>query len=147
MPFRFSLAAVLVVRKNVEQREERALKKIQLDMAHATRELEQLDAEIAHVQAAREQAMQVPIPAVQLHAYEERAELATEKKKILVVQIQKLRLELAGQMKVYQAAHRDREALTDMLKKRREEYDQEQTRQQQKQLDDMFMARRHRNEQ
>jgi hypothetical protein len=32
-----------------------------------------------------------------------------------------------------------------MLEKQREAYDQEQSRQQQKQLDDMFMARRHRN--
>jgi flagellar biosynthesis chaperone FliJ len=68
-----------------------------------------------------------------------------EEKKILVVQIQKLRLVLAEQMKVYQASHRDREALTDMMEKQRDEYDQEQSRAQQKQLDDMFMARRHRN--
>ena len=145
MPFRLPLAAVLLVRKNAEQREERALKKIQLEMAHATRELEELNAEIACVQAAREQAMQEPIPAVQLHAYLERAEVAAEKKKDLVNQIQTLRQGLAQQMKVYQASHRDREALTDMLEKQREAYDQGQAREQQKQLDDMFMARRHRN--
>ena len=144
MPFRFPLAAVLLVREHAEQREERALKKLQLDMSRATRELEELNAEIAHVQAAREQAMQVPIPAVQLQAYEARAEVATEKKKNLLVEIQKLRLELAEQMKAYQASHRDREALTDMLKKQREKYDLEQSRAQQKQLDDMFMSRRHR---
>jgi flagellar export protein FliJ len=145
MPFRFPLAAVLMVREHAEQREERALKKLRLEMARSTRELEELDAEIAHVQAEREQAMQAPIPAVQLQAYEERAEVAMEEKKILVVQIQKLRLVLAEQMKVYQASHRDREALTDMMEKQRDEYDQEQSRAQQKQLDDMFMARRHRN--
>ena len=144
MPFRFPFAAVLLVREHAEQREERALKKLQLDMSRAARELEELNAEIARVQTAREQAMQVPIPAVQLQAYEGRAEAATEKKKILVVQIQKLRLELAEQMKVYQASHRDREALTGMLEKQRDEYDQKQSRAQQKQLDDMFMARRHR---
>ena len=145
MPFRFPLAAVLLVRKNAEQREERALKKIQLEMAHATRQLEELNAEIANVQDAREQAMQEPIPAVQLHAYLERAEVAAEEKKSLVNQIQILRQGLAQQMKVYQASHRDREALTDMLEKQQEAYDQEQAREQQKQLDDMFIARRHRN--
>jgi flagellar export protein FliJ len=136
---------VLLVRKNAEQREERALKKIQLEMAHATRQLEELNAEIANVQDAREQAMQEPIPAVQLHAYLERAEVAAEEKKSLVNQIQILRQGLAQQMKVYQASHRDREALTDMLEKQQEAYDQEQAREQQKQLDDMFIARRHRN--
>jgi flagellar FliJ protein len=145
MPFRFPLAAVLLVRENAEQREELALKKIQLAIAHAARQLEELNAEIANVQSAREQAMQEPIPAVQLHAYLERAEIAAEKKKVLAIQVQKLRQELAQQMKAYQASHRDREALTDMLEKQREEYDQEQSREQQKQLDDLFMARRHRN--
>jgi flagellar biosynthesis chaperone FliJ len=47
-------------------------------------------------------------------------------------------------MKKYQAAHRDREALTDMLERQKEAYEQELARNQQKQLDDLFMARRHR---
>jgi flagellar export protein FliJ len=144
MPFRFPLAAVLLVRENAEQREERALKKIRLAMAHASRELENLNAEIANLQAARDQAMQQPVAAIQLQAYEQQAREATEKKKALVHQILTLRQELAQQMKVYQAAHRDREALTDMLEKQREAYEQEQSRERQKQLDDLFMARRHR---
>jgi flagellar export protein FliJ len=145
MSFRFPLAAVLLVRENAEQREERALKKIQLEMAHAARQLEELNAEIASVQLARERAMQQPVPAIQLHGYEQRAQEAAEKKKTLVIQIQTLRQALGQQMKVYHAAHRDRESLTDMQEKQREEYDVEQSRKQQKQLDDMFMARRHRN--
>ena len=40
MPFRFPLAAVLMVRENAEQREERALKKIQLELAQLNRQLE-----------------------------------------------------------------------------------------------------------
>lgn len=144
MPFRFPLAAVLLVRENAEQREERALKKLQLEMSHATRQLEELNAEIASVQGAREQAMQQPVPAMQLHGYQQRAQVAAEKKQTLVNRIQTLRQALAQQMKTYQAAHRDRESLTDMLEKQREEYDLEQTRERQKQLDDLYMARRHR---
>lgn len=145
MAFRFPLAAVLLVRENAEQREERALKKLQLEMSHASRQLEELNAEIASVQAAREQAMQQPVPAIQLHGYQQRAQDAAEKKQTLVNRIQTLRQALAQQMKVYQAAHRDRESLTDMLQKKREAYEQEQSREQQKQLDDLYMARRHRN--
>jgi flagellar export protein FliJ len=145
MPFRFPLAAVLLVRENAEQREERALKKIQLEMAHASHQLERLNAEIAKLQAVREQAMQQPVAAIQLQAYEQQAQEAKEMKKVLVHQIQVLRQELQQQMKVYQAAHRDREALTDMRQKQREEYEHEQSRERQKQLDDLFMARRHRN--
>ena len=144
MPFRFPLAAVLMVRENAEQREERALKKIQLELAHLNRQLEELNAQIAKAHDAREQSMREPIPAFQLQAYLTQLEQAAEKKKILLHHLQNLRFELDRQMKVYQACHRDREALSNMFEKQREAYDQEQTREQQKQLDDMFMSRRHR---
>jgi flagellar export protein FliJ len=144
MPFRFPLAAVLLVREEAEKREERALKKIQLEMARISRQLEDLNAEIVLAQEAREQALQQPIPAMELHAHLQRAQNAVEKKKILVHQVQTLRQELARQMMAYRAAHRDREALTEMLQKQRDDYEQEQARTLQKNLDDMFMARRHR---
>jgi flagellar export protein FliJ len=144
MSFRFPLAAVLLVREHAETREERALKKIQIDVARTSRQVEELNAAIAHAHDAREQALQQPIPSFQLHDYQRRVEEAAEKKKTLLHQLQILRQELGRQMKVYQAAHRDREALTGMLQEQREAYEQEQARQQQKQVDDMFMARRHR---
>jgi flagellar export protein FliJ len=145
MPFRFPLAAVLLVRENAEEREERALKKIQLELAHISRQVKEVNAEIARAHDAREESMRKPIPAFQLQAYLTQLEQAAEKKKILLHHLQNLRLELDRQMNVYQACHRDREALSNMLEKQREAYDREQTREQQKQLDDMFMARRHRN--
>jgi flagellar export protein FliJ len=145
MPFRFPLAAVLLVRENAEKREERALQRIQLEIAHATRQVEELNAEIAYAYEAREEALQHLIPAFQLHDYLRRSQAVEEKKKTLLLRLQFLGHELERQMKVYQAAHRDREALTNMLEEQREAYEQEQTRNRQKQLDDLFMARRHRN--
>ena len=44
MAFRFSLATVLRVRESIELREERALKKIQMEMARVSHEIEELDA-------------------------------------------------------------------------------------------------------
>ena len=145
MSFQFPLAAVLLVRENAEKREERALERIQLEIAQASRQVEELNAEIARTQQAREQAMQHLIPAFQLHDYLRQTQAAEEKKNTLLQRLQTLRHELESQMKVYQAAHRDREALTDMLEKQREAYELVQARNQQKQLDDLFMARRHRN--
>lgn len=144
MPFQFPLAAVLLVRENAEKREERALQKIRLEIAHASRQVDELNAEIANAHQAREEAMQHLIPAFQLHDYLRRSQAAEEKKKALLHRLQILGHELERQMKMYQAAHRDREALTDMLEKQRAAYEQEQARNQQKQLDDLFMARRHR---
>lgn len=144
MPFRFPLAAVLLVREHAETREERALKKIQIDVARTSRQVEELNTAMTHAHDARERALQELIPSFQLHHYQRQIEEATEKKKALLHQLQILRQELGRQLKVYQAAHRDREALTGMLQEQRAAYEQEQARAQQKQVDDMFMARRHR---
>ncbi len=144
MAFRFPLAAVLLVRQNAEEREERALKKLQLEMAHALRQVEELDGVIARANHAREQAMQQPIVALQLHGYLWESHQAAEKRQALLHRIAVLRLEIARQMKAYQAAHRDREALSDMQEKQQAAYALKQSREQQKQLDDIFMARRQR---
>ena len=144
MAFRFPLAAVLLIRQHAEEREERALKKIQLAISRVRREMEVIDAEIATAQQARERALQQPTPAFEIHESQRQIEGATERKHLLLEQLEELTRELLQQLKIYQAAHRDREALTDMLEKQREVYDREQARATQKQLDDLFMARRHR---
>ena len=145
MPFRFPLAAVLLVRENAELREERALQKIQQEMAQVSRQIEDLDAEIANVHAIRNQAMLEPVPAFQLHSLWLRAEDAAKRKKPLLERLQILLEDRNRQMIVYQAARRDHETLTDMLEKQRETYEQEQTRKAQKLLDDIYVARRQRN--
>jgi len=55
-----------------------------------------------------------------------------------------LEQEREKRMKLYQVAHRNREMLTDMLNKKRGIYEREWLRDEQKRLDDIFMARRHR---
>jgi len=144
MAFRFPLATVLLVREHAEEREERALKKIQLEISRVRREIEQLDAEIVAAQNLREQALREPIPAFELQESLLRVKVAMDKRHQLALQLETLTRGLIGQLKIYQVAHRDREALTDMLEKQRETYDQEQARANQKRLDDLFMARRHR---
>jgi flagellar export protein FliJ len=145
MPFRFPLAAVLLVREYAELREERVLQKIQQEMAQVSRQIEELDAEIAGVHVARNQIMLEPIAAFQLHSILLRAEDAAKWKKPLLERLRVLLEDRNRQMKVYQAARRDHETLTDMLEKQRESYEQEQTRKAQKLLDDIYVARRQRN--
>jgi flagellar export protein FliJ len=145
MAFRFPLAAVLLVRENAEQREERVLQKIQQEMAQVSRQIDALDAEIADVHGARDRAMVEPIPAFQLHSILLRAEDAAKRRKPLQEKLANLLEDRNRQMKVYQAARRDHEALTNMLQKQREAYEQEQARNAQKQLDDIFISRRRRN--
>ena len=144
MPFRFPLATVLRVRESLEKREERALQKIQLEMARVSHQIEELTARIAKSHVAREQAMAQPIPARDLHTLLWEVQAAGEKKKALHHDLQILEQQRNEQIKVYREAHRDRETMTDMSNKQRDLYEQEQARTQQKSLDDIFIARRHR---
>jgi flagellar export protein FliJ len=144
MAFQFSLATVLRVRESVEKREERALQKIQFEIVRLLRGLEDLNAAIAHAHEEREQALLRSIPAGHLHTFQWEAQTALEKQKALHHQLRNLEQERDQQIQVYRAALRDREMLTDMLDKQRAAYDHEQARTQQKNLDDIFTARRHR---
>src|SRR5580698_9595565 len=119
MPFRFSLATVLQIRESLEKREERALQKIQLEMARVLHQIEELNAEIAKSHKMREQEMAQPIPASHLHMLLWQVQAAGEKRGMLFQNL------LA-------------------LEQQRDLYEQEQARGEQKSLDDIFMARRHR---
>lgn len=145
MAFRFPLAAVLLVRENAKKREEQALHTIQLEIARVSRQIEELDADLASTHDARELAMQQPIPAAELHSFLLRVQAIAELKKALLSRLHALKLDREQQMKVYHAAHRDLETILDMFDDQREAYDQEQNRTEQKTLDDIFAARRQRN--
>jgi flagellar export protein FliJ len=144
MPFHFPLATVLRVRKSLEKREERALQKIQLEMARVSRQNDELSAEIVQAHNGRERALKQPIPAIHLHMHLWTSEAALAKKKSLIRDLQRLEELRDQQLKAYHAAHRNSETLIDLQHKQRDAYDLEQARSQQKQLDDIFIARRQR---
>jgi flagellar export protein FliJ len=144
MPFQFTLATVLQYKESVEQREEHALKEIQLKMAHVARQIEELNATIENAHTARERAMERPIPGSHLQVLVSGANATIENRKTLIVSLQKLEKQRDEQMKKYEVAHRNREMLTDIQDKQRSIFDLEQNRAQQKRLDDIFMSRRKR---
>jgi hypothetical protein len=144
MAFRFSLASVLRVRESVEQREERGLQRIQLQMARVMRQIEELNDAMAKAHVAREQALRRTMPGGELQSMLWQVQAAVEVKKTLVVKLQELEELRLQQMKVYQAAHRDHETMINMFNEQRDAYDVEHARGEQKYLDDIFMARRHR---
>lgn len=144
MAFRFPLATVLRVRESIEKREERALQRIQLDMARVSRQIEELNIGIAKAHEAQKQALRQPTPAGHLHTMIWEAQAAVERKTALIAMLQTLEEQRLKQMKIYQAAHRDHEMLINMYKEQHDAYEVTQVRVQQKFLDDIFMARRHR---
>jgi flagellar export protein FliJ len=144
MAFRFPLATVLRVRESIEQREERALQRIQLEMARVTRQIEDLNEAMAKAHVAREQALRQTMPGGELQSMLWQVQAAGEVKKALLVTLQGLETTRLQQMKVYQAAHRSHETMINMFNDQHDAYEIEQARSQQKYLDDIFMARRHR---
>jgi len=144
MAFQFPLATVLRLRESIERREERALKKIQMEMAGASRQIEELDAAIARAQRERDGALREPMPASHLQAMLAQTALTIEGRKTLQATLRGLEEQRLKQLKVYQAAHRDHEMLIEMRKQQRNAYLLEQERMEQKYLDDIFIARRHR---
>jgi flagellar FliJ protein len=144
MAFRFPLATVLRVKESLEKREERALQRIQLEMARVSHQMEELTEAAAKAHAARNQALLQAVPAGQLHTMLWEAQAAVEAKTALNITLQGLEEQRLKQMKVYLAAHREHETIINLFNEQRNAYELEQTRAQQKYLDDIFIARRHR---
>jgi flagellar FliJ protein len=144
MAFRFPLATVLRVRESIEKREENALQRIQLEMARVARQIEELNAAVAQAHARQNRALREPMRAGELHATLAQIEAAAREKNALLLALQGLEQQRLKQMKVYQAAHRDHETMINMRNEKRDAYELENARSQQKYLDDIFMARRHR---
>jgi flagellar export protein FliJ len=141
MAFRFSLATVLRFRESVEKREELALQKILLEIARTKQRIAQRSAEIALAQEARNKALQHALPAFELQSLTGDVNAALERKKALVESLLPLERQRAAQTATYQAAHRDRQMLSDMAARQRDAYELERARSEQKALDDIFAAR------
>jgi flagellar export protein FliJ len=141
MAFRFSLATVLRFRESIEKREELALQQIQMQIARTQREMDELIAQMAQAQQAREQALQRAVPAVHLQAMVRATEAAAEQKKALRERLRSLENLRVERIQAYQAAHRGRRMLSDIESRQLDAYEQERTRRQQKFLDDIFAAR------
>jgi len=145
MAFRFPLAAVLSVRESMEEHEQRKLEQIQHEIALTMQRIECLDAQSGETLAARERELKQPVPAYQLHAWEAERKALAEKTEKLSICLRKLKADNERQLKVCQAARRDREILTEIRDRQLEAHDVQQGRQEQKVLDDVFISRQKRN--
>jgi flagellar export protein FliJ len=141
MAFRFSLASVLSYRESLERREELALQRIQMEMAQVRKAIDQLTGQIAQAQQTIERVMQKALPAMQMQSMLNQANAAGERKRALLASLEALEQKRQQQMRTYQDAHRSRRMLSDMAKQRRDAWEQERVKSQQKFLDDIFAAR------
>ena len=141
MAFRFSLAAVLRLREIHEQREERALTETLAQVAHARELLLTLEEQMERAAGQREAGLQRQMSAAELQDAYGLAALLKEQRQVNQKRLVELEHARDEQIKIYQAAHRDREVLSKMQQQQRESFLLEQSRRQQKVLDDSFIAR------
>lgn len=142
MAFQFSLDAVLRLRTMVEEREERLLQQIAQELAKVSEQLETAHRRIVESYAAIGQESGNLAFGHELHAAYGEVTQSKELAKDLEARIAKLEPLRDKQRLVYQAARRDREVLTDMYRDQRRAYEHQRAREEQKALDDNYIARR-----
>jgi len=141
MAFRFTLDAVLRFRESVEHSEEAVLLRIVQQILETEQQLDQVEAEQVRIRESREQDLALKLPGVHLMDIAMRElELKTAADG-LRSQLRQLEQERVNQLAVYQTARRDRQVLTELRQQQRQRHQLEQKRQEQKTLDDLFLAR------
>jgi flagellar export protein FliJ len=141
MAFRFKLDAVLRFRESVERTEEAVLHRIVREIAEAQLELERINLNQAHLREQRERDLAQTLPAVHLLEIAEQEEQLNQIADGIRTKLQQLDIQRVKQMAIYQSAHQDRQVLSELREQQQRSYGVEQRRQEQKMLDDMFLAR------
>ena len=141
MAFRFKLDAVLRFREGVEHAEEATLYRVVREIANAETELQQVKINQDRLREQRERELTLKLPAVHLLEIAEREFEFKNAAEALRLRLQKLETQRVKQLAIYQNAHRDRQVLSELRDQQRKAYELEQRRQEQKTLDDLFLAR------
>jgi flagellar export protein FliJ len=142
MSFQFQLAPVLKVRESIEKQEERALERIQLEIALASRQIESAQEAMANARRDWQQALRNATPATHLQSMLEHEQSFDVARQASIEKLARLKAQRDQQLKRYHVAHRDHESLLNIRNERLAEHKQQQARSEQKTLDDIFAARR-----
>jgi len=144
MAYRFTLAAVLKLRESIEERDLHLLELTQHEIAHKLRLLEitqeQEQAEIA----TRERELSAGTYAALVDVVEAVQRRLRERQREMEKSLAELQLRRQKQLATYESSRRDRQVLSELRDRQREEYDARAARHEQRVADDMFLAR-HRN--
>jgi flagellar FliJ protein len=142
MAFRFSLATVLRVRVILEEQEERMLQRILFEIVQTRETIARIDAELSGTTALRRAEVNKPDVGHNVQASYGYVQRLKQDRKELDEKLDKLMQLRDKQVKIYEAARRNREMITDLREEKRTAYESELARNEQKTLDDNFNARR-----
>jgi flagellar export protein FliJ len=141
MAFRFTLDAVRRFRESVEHSEEATLLLIVQQIVVAEQELGQLGEEQVRIRRQREKDLVLKLPASHLMDIAERESQLQVAADGLRLRLRQLETQRLAQLAIYQTARREREVLSKLQERQHHAYHSRQKRQEQKTLDDLFLAR------
>jgi flagellar export protein FliJ len=139
MPFRFSLETVLHFRKSVEEAERATLQQIAQAIAGVQENLRKLDAQGQSLRERRNLELSKGLAAAHLQEWNEKEDILIRTINGLKEKLQQLEVSRQKQLVVFQNAHRDRELLSRVREQRRKLYLVDEARNEQKQMDDLFL--------
>lgn len=142
MAFRFSLQTVLRLRQIAEDREEHAMEEILRNVAQQQQALQSLAADRERLLRQCETALHFKTSAAELLLLQGQIRATADLEAKGRNQLAHLEVKREAQMRLYEAAHRDRELLSAECQQQAEHFRQVQVRKEQLQMDDIFSSRR-----
>ena len=141
MPFRFSLATVLNLRENLEQKESRVLEQRYAELAASQGRLWEAEQNITRAQQERAQQLNEGTSAFQLQlALQEEASLK-QKRLEAHQQLQETQTRLREQIGIYKQVRQQRDTLEELRKRQAAEYQREQLKTEQQERDELYLLR------
>lgn len=141
MAFHFSLAAVLKLRKSIEQQEYLNLEKIHQEIAHSHNEISNAELRQAELQHDRDIQLSGSMPSIHLQNIFEQIFALEQRKDALKVVLAELAVKKDQQLKIYNEARQKREVLESVRERQHTIYQREEGKRQQASMDDLFLAR------
>jgi flagellar export protein FliJ len=141
MSFRFSLAAVLKYRKNLEQREYLALGRVHQEIAQVEAQLSRCQERLSEITNLRAAETARGIASVHLQDAYQRERGFEMQRDELQVKLQELKIKKLQCLKAYELARQKREILDELRNQQLQAYALDQSRREQRQVDDLFLSR------
>ncbi len=142
MAFRFSLQALLRLRRSYEQRERLRLLALASAIARLRTLLEEISSEQQRIFQTQQESLVAGTSGAELHLLQSSLVLQVEKQKTLQEQIRRVEQQLDAQKLAYREAQKNRKILENLRDRQLEIYELEQNRREQQALDDLFNMRR-----
>jgi flagellar protein FliJ len=141
MAFRFSLAAVLNLRKSIERQEYLNLEKIHQEIAKAENQITEAAQRKSELQQSRDTQLTESMPSIMLQSLYEQVFALEKHMDALKLVLAELATKKEKQIKVYTEARQKREVLESLREKQYAAYVLEDNKRQQTLMDDLYLAR------